>query len=76
MNPKKYKDIVYQIIGAAMEVHNQMGISARKIYRASDMPSSKTPMSVSSLTKIWNPSIQNNISVPFMFHLWSFMLIK
>ena len=25
MNPKKYKDIVYQIIGAAMEVHNQMG---------------------------------------------------
>ena len=24
MNPKKYKDIVYQIIGAAMEVHNEM----------------------------------------------------
>ena len=24
MDPKKYKDIVYQIIGAAMEVHNEM----------------------------------------------------
>ncbi len=24
MDPKKYKDIVYQIIGAAMEVHNNM----------------------------------------------------
>ena len=24
MDPKKYKDIVYKIIGAAMEVHNEM----------------------------------------------------
>ena len=24
MNPKQYSDIVYQIIGAAMEVHNEM----------------------------------------------------
>ena len=24
MNPKKYKDVVYQIIGAAMEVHSEL----------------------------------------------------
>ena len=24
MDPKKYKDVVYKIIGAAMEVHNEL----------------------------------------------------
>ena len=24
MDPKKYKDVVYEIIGAAMEVHNEL----------------------------------------------------